>query len=97
MEELRKQTEEISKYIKAKGYNLVKVWECEWRDQTRTNSDIKNFVQEHTPPFRHQRDMKEDEIIQTVDERLSPMVQRPGLHRFSNPLTTCSHFTNPWV
>ena len=66
MEELRRQTAETSKYIKEEGYNLVEIWECEWRELIQTNSTIKSFVQEHTPPFRHQRDMTEDEIIQAV-------------------------------
>ena len=40
MEELHRQTTETSKYIKAEGYNLVQVWECEWLELIQTNSII---------------------------------------------------------
>ena len=31
MAELRQETEENSEYIREKGFNLVEIYECQWR------------------------------------------------------------------
>ena len=38
MKELLKQTKANSKYICDQGYNLVEMWECEWRRLKKTSS-----------------------------------------------------------
>jgi len=44
MVELREETAINSQYIRAQGYELVEMWECEWRRMKRSNPNIKNFL-----------------------------------------------------
>lgn len=44
MVELMEETERNSQYIRDEGYNLVEMWECEWRRMKRSNRNIQNFL-----------------------------------------------------
>ena len=52
MDQMRKQ------YMEEKGYNVVKVWECEWWNLYKTNTCGKKHLRESFPykrPLREER------------------------------------------
>ena len=44
MAELREETKANTEYIRSKRYNVVEMYECEWRDMKRTNRELQWFV-----------------------------------------------------
>ena len=44
MAELREETKANTEYIRSKRYNVVEMYECEWRDMKRTNHELQWFV-----------------------------------------------------
>ena len=67
MAELRQETEENSKYIREKGFNLVEIYECQRRRMKRSNPDIKHFLaSEFHRPLDKQKTLDEKQIIQAV-------------------------------
>ena len=37
------------KYIREKGYKIEKTWKCEWRQNFKTNKNIKNHIRSNFP------------------------------------------------
>lgn len=44
IESLRKDTAEISQYIRDQGYELIEMWECQWHREKKINPELRNFV-----------------------------------------------------
>ena len=42
--ELLEETRANTEYIKSKGYNVVEMWECEWREMKKTNRELQLFI-----------------------------------------------------
>ena len=77
MAELSEETEENSQYIRDEGYDLVQIWECQWRHMKKTNSPIKEFLaSEFQRPLDKHRTLTEQQIVQAVrDGSLSGCVE----------------------
>ena len=69
MAELRQETEENSQYIREKGFNLVEIYECQWRWMKRSNPEIQHFLtSELHRPQDKQKTLNKGQIIQAVKE-----------------------------
>ena len=44
MSELLEETRTNTEYIHSKGYRVVEMWECEWRQMKRTNRELQRFI-----------------------------------------------------
>ena len=44
MVELLEETRAHTEYIRSKGYTVVEMWECEWRQLKRTNRELQRFI-----------------------------------------------------
>ena len=44
MAELREETRANTEYIRSKGYNVVEMWECEWRQIKKNNRELQRFI-----------------------------------------------------
>ena len=44
MAELRQETKANTQFIHSKGYNVVEMWECQWREMKKTNRDLQRFI-----------------------------------------------------
>ena len=44
MSELLEETRANTEYIRSKGYRVVEMWECEWRQMKRTNRELQRFI-----------------------------------------------------
>lgn len=44
MAELLAETRANTEYIESKGYNVVEMYECEWREMKKTNRDLQWFI-----------------------------------------------------
>ena len=44
MAELLEETRANTEYIRNKGYNVVEMWECEWRRLKKTNNEVQHFT-----------------------------------------------------
>ena len=76
MADLRQQTQQISSYIRAEGYNLVEMYECTWQRLKRTDQDVAAFVDGHRSPLHQCRSMNLQTIIDAVrDERLFGVIE----------------------
>ena len=67
MVELRKETENISAYIKDQGYNLVEMYECQWLELKRTNLEVIHFIQsKFRRPFGNYVTLNEKQILSAI-------------------------------
>ncbi|CAH3039910.1 unnamed protein product, partial [Porites evermanni] len=44
MSELLEETRANTEYIRSKGYRVVEMWECDWRQMKRTNQELQRFI-----------------------------------------------------
>ena len=44
MAELLEETRANTEYIRSKGYRVVELYECEWRQLKRTNRELQRFI-----------------------------------------------------
>ena len=44
MAEIREETRANTEYIRSKGYNVVEMYECQWREMKRTNRELRRFI-----------------------------------------------------
>ena len=44
MSELLEETRANTEYIRSKGYRVVELWECDWRQMKRTNQELQRFI-----------------------------------------------------
>ena len=77
MVELLKETKANSKYIKDQGYQLVEMWECQWRRLKRTNSAVQQFLSTtFQRPVDHHKTLTRDQLLRAVcDESLFCVVE----------------------
>ncbi|XP_038067357.1 uncharacterized protein LOC119737233 [Patiria miniata] len=66
IDDLRRQTEETSAYIRQQGYNLVEMWECEWRQLQATDQTVESFLQTSRLPHCGKANMTQREILEAV-------------------------------
>ncbi|CAH3160600.1 unnamed protein product [Porites lobata] len=77
MAELREETTANSKYIRDQGYNLVEMWECQWRRMKKTNSAVQYFMnRKFHRPLDHLQTLDQNQIIKAIrDESLFGVVE----------------------
>ena len=77
MAELREETTSNSKYIRDQGYNLVEMWECQWRRMKTTNSAVQYFMnRKFHRPLDHHQTLDQNQIIKAIrDESLFGVVE----------------------
>ena len=77
MAELREETKRNSDYIRQCGYNLVELWECEWKQMKQQDPAIWKFIDtRYRRPLDKKRTMTQAEVLQAiVDEKLFGLVQ----------------------
>ena len=66
MAELQAETVNNSLYIKKCGYNLVEMWECEWKEMKKKNAELKEFLKKLRRPNDFRRQMTEQQILNGV-------------------------------
>ena len=64
MEELRQATEQNSNYICQCGYNLVEIWECEWKE--KKEPAVKQFLHQFSRPLDFQCTLIQEKILELV-------------------------------
>ena len=66
--ERRSRTDERLAYIKHRGYNVVFIWECVFRQQLKENEQMRNFVDKRYPEFynRHKDRVQSSDILQAI-------------------------------
>ncbi|KAK3705281.1 hypothetical protein QZH41_008170 [Actinostola sp. cb2023] len=77
LSELRTETEANTEYIQDHGYEVVEVWECEWRRIKKTNPSVKQFLNsKFQRPLDTKWTMTEQEILQAIrDQQLFGVVE----------------------
>ncbi|XP_071793479.1 uncharacterized protein [Asterias amurensis] len=65
-DDLMKQTEQMSTYIRQQGYNLVEMWECQWHDLRREDHTVGHFVESIRLPLSHKKVMTERAVLEAV-------------------------------
>ena len=68
MAELRENTKNISDYIRAQGYHLIEMYECQWESMKRYNPSVTSFVKKHFDNWtnRHLGSVSQEEILSAV-------------------------------
>ena len=61
-------TEKRLSFIKKQGYNLVRIWECEFREQCKNCKDLQSFTDSFLPNFyqKHKTAISEARLLQAV-------------------------------
>ena len=59
----RQQNELRRDYIQQKGYQVVEMWECEWRSLYKTDASVKNHLRENFP---YKRSLSEEQLLQGI-------------------------------
>ena len=44
MVELLEETRANMEYIESKGYKVLEIWECEWRELKKTDRELQRFI-----------------------------------------------------
>ena len=57
LDQMRKQ------HIKGKSYNVVEMWECEWRNRYRTTTCVKEHLRESVP---YKRPLREKRLLEQI-------------------------------
>ena len=67
-EAARKRTEDRDKYYKSLGYNVRKIYECDFRNQIKSNPELKNFVESQKPKYykKDKKTLTEAELLEGV-------------------------------
>ena len=69
----RQQDEMRRDYLQQKGYQIVKMWECEWWSLYKTDASVKSHLRENFP---YRRPLSEEGLMQEIiDRRLFGYVQ----------------------
>ena len=67
MTELLEETKATSKYIKAQGYHLVQIYECQWRRIKKTNPQVQQFLNsKFNRPLDHHKTLTQDQILSAI-------------------------------
>ncbi len=60
------ETQKTSSYIRELGYHLVEMWECEWEDTQRNDTDLKQFLKSVRLPHFNVWKMTMEQILKGV-------------------------------
>ena len=64
---LLEETKETSKYIKDQGWNLVEIYECQWRWIKKTNPQLQQFLNsKFNRPLDHHKTLTENQILSAI-------------------------------
>ena len=67
MKQLLKETKANSKYIRDQGYELVEMWECDWRRLKKTSSQVQQFLNtKFRRPLDHHKTLTEVQILSAI-------------------------------
>ena len=67
MKELLAETKANSKYIEEQGYQLIEVFECQWRRLKKTNSQVQHFLStKFQRPLDHHETLTKDQILKAI-------------------------------
>ncbi len=69
LEEIRRKTAQKSAYLRALGYNVIEIWECDWQRRKRIDPDVKRFLAQRFPKSQPHlpKTMTEEEVLQAVE------------------------------
>lgn len=75
LSELLEETKKNSKYIRDQGYNLVEMWECQWR-RLKWTVTVQQFPNsKFRLPLDHHKYLTQDQILTAIrDESLFGVV-----------------------
>ena len=59
----REQHQLRKEYIQQKGYKIIEMWECKWRELYRTDGTVKSHLRENLP---YQRPLSEERFMQQI-------------------------------
>ena len=64
----RKRTEHRNKYYEKMGYNVVRIWECEYKQMKKNSPELKQFLQSRRTRYYkpHKKSLTEEEILEGV-------------------------------
>ncbi|XP_071797162.1 uncharacterized protein [Asterias amurensis] len=65
-DELRRQTEDTSAYIRQQGYKLIELWECDWREIQTTDHTVRGFLRTIRLPHFKKKTMTQQEVLACV-------------------------------
>ena len=68
MEQLRAETVKNSQYIQQCGYQLVELWECEWKQMKNENPDLRHFLRRFRRNLDYKHAMTEEQVLEAVKE-----------------------------
>ena len=68
MEQLRADTQKNSRYIRQCGYQLVEIWECEWKKMKTENPMLRQFLRKFRRPLDYKQTMNEQQILEAIQE-----------------------------
>ena len=67
MTELLKEMKETSNYIKDQGYHLVEIYECQWCQIKKINSQVQQFLNsKYNCPLDHHKTLTQDQILSAI-------------------------------
>ncbi|KAJ8298574.1 hypothetical protein KUTeg_022634 [Tegillarca granosa] len=63
-----KRTQNTTNYLKHQGYNVVEIWECDYKELCRQNPQINDLISKSRPESyqKHKYSVTEDQILQGV-------------------------------
>ena len=71
LDDLYQRTRDKIDYIKDQGYDVVEMWECQWRASIKRDPELSRFIENRKRPCDGLITMSEDSILQAVmDEKL---------------------------
>jgi Zn ribbon nucleic-acid-binding protein len=59
-------TQDKIQYIKEQGYNVVEMWECQWRASIKRDPELSRFIEHRKRPCDGLITMTEDQILAAV-------------------------------
>ena len=68
MEQLQADTEMNSQYIQQCGYQLVEMWECEWKQMKNQNPDLRHFLRRFRRTLDYKQTMTQEQVLEAVKE-----------------------------
>ena len=68
MEQLRADTQKNSRYIRQCGYQLIEMWECEWKKMKTENPALQQFLRKFRRPLDYKQTMNEQQILEAIQE-----------------------------
>ena len=74
-DELRRQTEATSSYIRAQGHNLIEMWECEWDHLLSSDVNAAEFVKSRQLPHQNKTLNQRDILEAVVNEEIFGLVE----------------------